>query len=90
MMPNLMQYPIAVNAVLQAGMVVVNTNPLYSRREIIHQFNDADVAAVIVLANIASEVEAVLPETKVKTVIVTELVDFHPPLKRILIKAAAK
>ncbi len=90
MMPNLMQYPIAVNAVLQAGMVVVNTNPLYTRREIIHQFNDADVAAVIVLANIASEVEAVLPETKVKTVIVTELVDFHPPFKRILINAAAK
>jgi long-chain acyl-CoA synthetase len=90
MMPNILQYPAAVFGILQAGMVVVNTNPLYSHREIVHQFNDADVQAVMVLANMAAEVEAVIAETAVKKVIVTQIADFHPPLKRTVVNLAAK
>ncbi|ROS04815.1 long-chain acyl-CoA synthetase [Sinobacterium caligoides] len=90
MLPNLLQYPAVVFGALQAGMVVVNTNPLYSHREMVHQFNDAEVKAVVVLANMAAEIEAILPETGIKQVVVTQLADFHPPIKRTVINFAAK
>ncbi|MEH6590467.1 MAG: AMP-binding protein [Halioglobus sp.] len=89
-MPNLIQYPVVVFGALRAGMVIVNTNPLYSTREIKHQFNDAGVKALVVQANVAQAVAEVLPETGVKHVLVTELADLHSPLKRIVINGAAK
>ena len=89
-MPNLVQYPVVVIGALRAGLVVVNTNPLYSAREIEHQFNDASVQALVVQANVAQTVAEVLPKTPVKHVVVTELADLHPPLKRVLINGVAK
>lgn len=81
-LPNILQYPVVVFGILRAGMVMVNTNPLYTKREMIHQFNDANARAVIVLSNNAQQVQQVLPETAIEHVIVTELADLHPPLKR--------
>ena len=89
-MPNLIQYPVVVFGVLRAGMVVVNTNPLYSEREVEHQFNDAGVKALVVQANVAQTTAKVLPRTGVKHVLVTELADLHPTLKRVVINSVAK
>ncbi|MEM9931256.1 MAG: AMP-binding protein, partial [Bacteroidota bacterium] len=73
MMPNLLQYPIALFGVLKAGMVIVNTNPLYTPREMKHQFNDADVSAVVICENFASSLEEIIGETNIKTVITTSI-----------------
>lgn len=89
-MPNLVQYPVVVFGALRAGMVIVNTNPLYSAREIEHQFNNADVKLLVVQANVAQTVAGVLPKTPVKQVLVTELADLHSPLKRFVINNVAK
>lgn len=89
-MPNIPQYPIAIFGAMRAGLVVVNTNPLYTTREMEHQFNDSGARALIVLANMASNVEKVLPNTGLEHVIVTELADLHNPLKRKLMNAVVK
>jgi long-chain acyl-CoA synthetase len=89
-MPNVLQYPIAVFGAMRAGYVVVNTNPLYTPREMEHQFNDSGAKALVCLANMAHMAEEVVPKTGVKHVIVTELGDMLPPLKRVLINAAVK
>jgi len=89
-MPNVLQYPIAVFGAMRAGYVVVNTNPLYTPREMDHQFNDSGAKALVCLANMAHMAEEVVPKTGVKHVIVTELGDMLPPLKRVLINAAVK
>ena len=75
MMPNLLQYPVAVFGILRAGLVVVNTNPLYTQRELHHQLNDASVSAILVLNNFAQIVSKVLDETPVKHVIITAVGD---------------
>ncbi len=74
-MPNLLQYPIALFGALRAGMIIVNTNPLYTVHEMEHQFTDADVKAIVVLSNFASKLEEVLPRTSIETVIVTDIGD---------------
>ena len=89
-MPNLIQYFVVVLGALRAGMVVVNTNPLYTEREIEHQFNDAGVKLLVVQANVAQQAAAVLPRTAVEKVVVTELADLHPQPKRFLINFVAK
>lgn len=89
-MPNLIQYPVVVLGALRAGLVIVNTNPLYSEREIEHQFNDAGVKALVVQANVAQTAARVLARTGVKYTLVTELADLHPPLKRVVINNVAK
>ncbi len=89
-MPNLVQYLVAVLGTLRAGMVVVNTNPLYTERELEHQFNDADVKLLVVQANVAQTAAQVLPRTGVTQVVVTELADLHPTPKRQLINNVAK
>ncbi len=73
MMPNLLQYPIALFGLLKAGLVIVNTNPLYTPREMKHQFNDAEVTAVVICENFASSLEEIIGDTKVKTVITTSI-----------------
>ncbi len=75
MMPNLLQYPIAVFGILRAGMVVVNTNPLYTVRELTHQLSDAGVQAIVVIENFASVLQRVLPDVPTKHVIITGLGD---------------
>jgi len=75
MMPNVLQYPIAIFAVLRAGMVVVNCNPLYTPRELGHQLKDSGAEAIIILENFAKVLEQVLPQTAVKTIVTTQLGD---------------
>ncbi|MFC4261210.1 AMP-binding protein [Marinobacter lacisalsi] len=89
-MPNVSQYPVVVFGAMRAGLVVVNTNPLYTIREMEHQFNDSGAKALVVLANMAANAEQVLPQTGIEHVIVTELADMHSPLKRTLMNAAVK
>ena len=89
-LPNILQYPIVVFGAMRAGLVVVNTNPLYTARELEHQFNDSGAKALVTLANMAHLVEQVLPKTGIKTVIVTEVGDMLPTLKRLLVNSVVK
>ncbi len=89
-LPNVLQFPVCVLGAMRAGLIVVNTNPLYTVREMVHQFNDAGVTALVVLANFGDRVEQSLPDTLIKTVIVTELADLLPFPKNRLINAAVK
>jgi len=90
MLPNLLQYPIALFGVLRAGMVVVNVNPLYTRRELEHQLNDSGATAIVVLENFAHTLELAIKATPVRTVITTQVGDLLPPLKRLLTNAVVK
>ena len=89
-MPNILQYPIVVFGAIRAGLVVVNTNPLYTAREMEHQFNDSGAKALVCLANMAHLAEEVLPKTGVKHVIITEVADLLALPKRLLINAVVK
>lgn len=89
-MPNLGQYPVVVFGAMRAGLIVVNTNPLYTTREMEHQFNDSGAKALVVLANMAENAETVLPHTSIEHVIVTEIADMHSPIKRTLMNAVVK
>lgn len=89
-LPNLIQYPIVVFGAMRAGLIVVNTNPLYTAREMEHQFNDAGAKALVCLANMAHLAEEVLPKTGIKHVVITEVADMLPPLKRMLVNAVVK
>jgi long-chain acyl-CoA synthetase len=73
MMPNLLQYPIALFGALRAGLVVVNTNPLYTPREMLHQFTDSGAKAIVIVENFASNLEKILKDTPIKTIITTSI-----------------
>lgn len=73
MMPNLLQYPIALHGILKAGLVIVNTNPLYTPREMKHQFTDSGAKAVIIAENFAANLEEIIGDTEIKTVITTSI-----------------
>ncbi len=81
MMPNVLQYPIALFGALKAGLVVVNTNPLYTPRELEHQLNDSGATTIIVLENFANTLELVLPRTQIKNVIIASIGDMFGLLK---------
>lgn len=89
-LPNILQYPVVVFGAMRAGLVVVNTNPLYTEREMLHQFNDSGAKALVVLANFGDKVEKVLPQTSITTVIVTELGDALPLFKRLVTNFVVK
>ncbi|MFI8979708.1 long-chain-fatty-acid--CoA ligase FadD1 [Ectopseudomonas khazarica] len=89
-LPNVLQYPVVVFGAMRAGLVVVNTNPLYTAREMEHQFNDSGAKALICLANMAHLAEQVVPKTGVKTVLVTEVGDMLPTFKRLLVNFVIK
>src|SRR5205085_12484385 len=74
-MPNLLQFPIAFFGSLRAGLIVVNTNPLYTPREMEHQFKDSGVVAIVILANFAGNLEKIIANTSIKHVVVTQLGD---------------
>jgi len=76
MLPNVLQYPIALFGALRSGIAVVNTNPLYTARELEHQLADSGATAIVVLENFAHVVQEVLPHTKVKHVLVTGVGDY--------------
>ncbi len=73
MMPNLLQYPIALFGALRAGLVIVNTNPLYTPREMRHQFKDSGAKAIVIAENFASNLQQILHETDIKVVITTSI-----------------
>lgn len=90
MLPNLLQYPIALFGAFLAGLTVVNVNPLYTVDELVHQLNDAQADTILVLANFAHVLEKALPKTKIRHVIVTELGDALPAIKGSIINFVVK
>jgi len=90
MMPNLLQYPVALFGTLRAGMTVVNVNPLYTPRELRHQLRDSGASVIVVLENFASVLQQVLAETPVKTVLTTQIGDMQPGIKRLLVNFVVK
>jgi long-chain acyl-CoA synthetase len=89
-MPNVLQYPIALYGSLRAGLRIVNTNPLYTEREMLHQFTDSGAKAVLCMDAFANSVQNVLDQTQIELVIVTSLADMLPAFKRVMINNAAK
>lgn len=75
MMPNVLQYPVAIAAVLRAGYVVVNVNPLYTPRELEHQLNDSGAEAIVILENFATTLEKVISRTQIKVAVVASMGD---------------
>ncbi len=90
MLPNVLQYPIAIFGVLRAGLTVVNTNPMYTARELRHQLVDSGAAAIVVLDNFAATVSEVLKETTVRHVITTGVGDLLPFPRSALVNFALK
>lgn len=90
MMPNLLQYPIAMFAILRAGFIIVNVNPLYTARELEHQLKDSGAKAIIIIENFAKTLERVIDRTEVKHVITTQVGDLFPCVKRLLVNTVVK
>ncbi|MGB1402691.1 MAG: AMP-binding protein [Porticoccaceae bacterium] len=87
-LPNLIQYPVVVIAAWKLGLVVVNTNPMYTVRELVHQFNDANVKAVVVLDAFYDTLCEALPDTSIEHVVVTRPIDLITQPRRGLLRAA--
>ncbi len=90
MMPNLLQYPIALFGALRAGIIVVNTNPLYTPREMKHQFTDAGVKAIVIAENYAANLEKIIGSTEINTVIVTPLGEMLGAVKGTIVNLVVK
>jgi len=90
MLPNILQYPVVLFGILQAGCIVVNINPLYTAHELAYQLKDADAETIIVLANFAQTLEKALPLTPIKNIIITEIGDSLPKLKKIIVNFTIK
>jgi long-chain acyl-CoA synthetase len=89
-MPNVLQYPVAMFGALRAGLVVVNTNPLYTTREMEHQYRDAGVKAIVILANFAKNLQEVWPALGRPAVVVTEIGDLFPGPKRLIVNSVIR
>ena len=89
-LPNLIQYPVVVVAAWKLGLVIVNTNPMYTVRELVHQFNDSGVKAVVVLDQFYETLCQALPDTSIEHVIVTRPVDLMPQPRNMLVSGAMK
>jgi len=90
MMPNLLQTPIAILGTLRAGCVVVNVNPLYTVRELIHQLNDSEAQSIILLQNFANTLEQSLAQTNIKNIVLTEVGDLCGGVKKHLVNFVVK
>ncbi|ROO36774.1 AMP-binding protein [Salinisphaera orenii] len=90
MMPNLLQYPIALFGILRAGMVAVNVNPLYTARELEHQLTDAGVRGIVIVENFAATLEQVVDKVALEAIITTRIGDRLPGLKRHLVNFVVK
>lgn len=90
MMPNLLQYPVALFGILRAGMVVVNVNPLYTPRELKHQLSDAQVKGIVILENFAHTLEKVIGEVEVPHIFLTAIGDLLPAPKRWVVNAVVR
>ena len=89
-MPNLLQFPVAFFGALRAGLIVVNTNPLYTPREMEHQFNDSGAKAIVIVANFAHNLEKILSHTSIQHIILTELGDMLGGVKGALVNFVVK
>ena len=87
---NLLQFPVVLFGAIKAGLIVVTTNPLYTSKEMKHQFKDSGVKAVVILESFCEKLEQILPETEISTVIVTSLGEFQPAMRKIMINFGAK
>jgi long-chain acyl-CoA synthetase len=90
MLPNLLQYPVALFGILRAGMIVVNCNPLYTPRELEHQMKDSGAKAIVIVENFAGTLEKVLLKTSIKHTIVTEIGDLFGFPKKYIVNAVIK
>ncbi len=89
-LPNLNQYPVVLFGALKAGLIIVNTNPLYTPRELEKQFNDSGAKALVVYKGVAHNVDKIIASTSIKYVFTTQIADLHRPLKRLLINSVVK
>ncbi|WP_286977849.1 long-chain-fatty-acid--CoA ligase FadD2 [Pseudomonas sp.] len=89
-MPNVLQYPVAVFGAMRAGLIVVNTNPLYTAREMRHQFKDAGVRALVYLNMFGKLVQEVLPDTQIEYLIEARMGDMLPAMKGWLVNTVVK
>ena len=90
MMPNLLQYPIALFGALKAGLAVVNVNPLYTPRELAHQLTDSGAKSIVILANFADTLEESLDKVQLDNIIVTQVGDVCPQPKRFIVNFVVK
>ena len=90
MMPNLLQYPVALFGALRAGLVVVNTNPLYTPRELRHQLRDSGARCIVVLENFAHVLQQVRADTAIEHIVTTAVGDLAPLPKRALVNFAVR
>ncbi|WP_415062468.1 AMP-binding protein [Bdellovibrio sp.] len=89
-MPNLLQFPIVAFAALRCGLTIVNTNPLYTAKEMQHQFKDSGAKAIVILANYAHLLEQILKDTDIESIVITEIADLFPTPKRLLVNSVVK
>ena len=89
-MPNLLQFPVALFGALRAGLVVVNTNPLYTPAEMKHQFKDSGAKAVVILSNYGSNLEKIIKDTQIESVVVTSIGELFPFPKNYIVDAVVK
>ena len=90
MMPNLLQYPVVLFGAMRAGLIIVNTNPLYTPREMQHQFNDADIKAIVILENFATNLQEIIHHTNIKHIILTGIGDMLGFPKKMLVNFAVR
>ncbi|MCF7482601.1 long-chain-fatty-acid--CoA ligase FadD [Vibrio sp. J1-1] len=90
MMPNLLQYPVALFGILRAGCIAVNVNPLYTPRELEHQLNDSGATAIVIVSNFANTLEQIVDNTSVKHVVLTSLGQMLPRAKGTVVDFVVK
>lgn len=89
-MPNVLQFPIVAFAAMRSGLTIVNTNPLYTAKEMQHQFKDSGAKAIVILANYAHLLQQIIKDTQIESVVITEIGDMFPTPKRILVNSVVK
>ena len=89
-LPNLLQFPVVFYGAVKAGLIVVNTNPLYTAHEMAHQFKDSGVKAIVILNCFCANLEKIIQETDIETVIITQIGDLQNSFKRKLMNFGAR
>jgi long-chain acyl-CoA synthetase len=89
-MPNLLQFPVALFGAMRAGLIIVNTNPLYTPKEMQYQFKDSGAKAIVIMANFAHNLEQIIKDTPIESVVITEIADLFPLPKRLLVNSVVK
>lgn len=90
MMPNLLQYPVALFGILRAGLIAVNVNPLYTPRELEHQLNDSGATTIVIVSNFANTLEQIVDNTQIKNVVLTSLGQMLPRAKGTIVDFVVK